>query len=46
MKADTISCYCISKHVRGIAESLHAYITRARLTACAGAYFREKYDNS
>ena len=33
MKADTICCYCISKRIaRGIAESLHAYITRARLT--------------
>ena len=42
MKADTICCYCISKHItkRGIAESLHAYIYRARLTACeVGVFF-------
>ena len=34
MKADTICCYCISKQAhdkRGIEESLHAQITRARL---------------
>ena len=32
---------------RGIAESLHAQITRARLTWCVRrAYFREKYHNA
>ena len=30
---------------RGIEEPLHAYITRAKLTACE-AYFREKDHNS
>lgn len=32
MKADTIFCYCHDN--RGIAESLHTYITRARQTVC------------
>ena len=35
MKADTICCYCISKHMtreRSIAESLYAYINMVRLT--------------
>ena len=43
MKADTICCYCISKRMtRGIEESLHAQITRARLTACeVGVFSRE-----
>ena len=41
MKADMHHCcYCISKHMtRGIAESLHAQITRARLTACEVGVF-------
>ena len=36
-------CYCVStKGKRGIAESLHAQITRARLTACeVGVFLRE-----
>ena len=40
-----ICCYCVSKLVtRGIAESLHAQITRARLSVCVRwAYFGEKY---
>ena len=43
MKADTICCYCISKLMtKRIAESLHAYITRARLTACeVGVFSRD-----
>ena len=45
MKADTICCYCVSKQAhdkRDIAESLHAQITRARLTACeVGVFSRE-----
>ena len=31
---------------RGIAELLHAQITRARLTVCEVGIFREKYNNS
>ena len=31
---------------RGIAESLHAQITRARLTVCEVGIFREKYNSS
>ena len=44
MKADTICCYCVFKCMtRGIAESLHAYTNRARLTACeVGVYFSSK----
>ena len=38
MKADTIGCYFCP----GIAESLHAYITRARLTACEVGVFLKK----
>ena len=41
MKTDTICCYCISKQVhdkRGIKESLHVQITRARLTVCEEVY--------
>ena len=36
MKSDTFCCCCISKHMtkKGIAESLHVYITRVRLTKC------------
>ena len=45
MKADTIHCYCRNKCMRrGIAESLHAYMNRARLTACmwvVGVWSRE-----
>ena len=45
MKADTIDCYCISQQVhdkRGIEESLHVQIIRARLTACeVGIFSRE-----
>ena len=45
MKADTICCNCVSKQAhdkRGIEESLHAQITRARLTACeVGVFSRE-----
>ena len=45
MKADTICCYCVSNQAhdkRGIEESLHAQITRARLTACeVGVFSRE-----
>ena len=44
MKADTICCYCVSKRMtkEAYAESLHAQITRARLTACeVGVFSRE-----
>ena len=44
MKADMHHCcYCVSKRMtRGIADSLHAQISRARLTACeVGVYFRK-----
>ena len=44
MKEDTICCYWISKHMtkQSIQESLHAQITRARLTVCeVGVFSRE-----
>ena len=48
MKEDTICCYWISKHMtkQSIQESLHAQITRARLTVCEVGVFQEKYHNS
>ena len=44
MKADTICCYCHKQahDKRGIEESLHAQMTRARLTMCeVGVFSRE-----
>ena len=45
MKTDTIDCYYISQQVhdkRGIEESLHVQIIRARLNACeVGIFSRE-----
>ena len=53
MKADTICCYCVSKPLTKEAlqnhcHCMHAYTTRAELTACGlrWVYFCEKYYNS
>ena len=45
MKADIICCCCISKHMTKEAlqnHYMHAYITRARLTACEVGVFLRK----
>jgi len=40
MKAETICCK--QEHDKNIAESLHAYINRAKLTACeVGVFWKE-----